>query len=184
MSRWVLVRLASALRRDQPGWITRPSPVFRSAEHAQVTQDAQWLESWTTSGPDDVPQDTHALLHRFTAMCTRTIFGALDRFCGALGSPSTGFEHIANMELSGLGSAVDDSSPLEWNGILLMAVPKKKTTYSKKRKRSIGKALQAKCNILPCKECGRPMLPHRYCIPERCTARRGQVSSRVEQLES
>eukprot|EP00180_Rhodochaete_pulchella_P001146 Plantae.Rhodophyta-Rhodochaete_pulchella.ctg19643.p1 GENE.Plantae.Rhodophyta-Rhodochaete_pulchella.ctg19643~~Plantae.Rhodophyta-Rhodochaete_pulchella.ctg19643.p1 ORF type:complete len:180 (+),score=20.96 Plantae.Rhodophyta-Rhodochaete_pulchella.ctg19643:47-586(+) len=61
-----------------------------------------------------------------------------------------------------------------FDGILLMAVPKKKTTYSKKRMRSAGKVLKAKSNITQCEECGRPKMPHTYCT-ERCPGRRNRT---------
>lgn len=51
-----------------------------------------------------------------------------------------------------------------WDSILL-AVPKKKTSHSKKRKRQlVGKALQDKTNLTRCEACGDWKLLHTLCM--------------------
>ena len=46
---------------------------------------------------------------------------------------------------------------------ILLAVPKKKTTHSKKRMRSSGKYLKNLQNIVKCPFCGNPTLMHHLC---------------------
>lgn len=46
---------------------------------------------------------------------------------------------------------------------ILMAVPKKKTTLSRKRKRAANKSLSLKQNITTCATCGTPKLNHCMC---------------------
>ncbi|PVF94559.1 hypothetical protein CPB86DRAFT_679853, partial [Serendipita vermifera] len=45
----------------------------------------------------------------------------------------------------------------------LLAVPKKKTSHSRKGMRSANKGLKDKNNIHACKACGRPKLMHNLC---------------------
>jgi large subunit ribosomal protein L32 len=52
---------------------------------------------------------------------------------------------------------------LDLNDSILKAVPKKKTTYGKKRMRASGKALKKIENIVPCTSCGQPKLMHHLC---------------------
>lgn len=65
------------------------------------------------------------------------------------------------------------ASPLEgWLGLLLMAVPKKRTSYTRKRVRRAGQLatrgpkLQAHMNMCPV--CERMRAPHRVCDREDC----------------
>ncbi|KAK9763086.1 hypothetical protein K7432_010565 [Basidiobolus ranarum] len=48
-------------------------------------------------------------------------------------------------------------------GSILWAVPKKKTSHSKKRMRASNKALKNITNIMRCHSCGRPKLMHHIC---------------------
>ncbi|ORY08321.1 hypothetical protein K493DRAFT_309905 [Basidiobolus meristosporus CBS 931.73] len=48
-------------------------------------------------------------------------------------------------------------------GSILWAVPKKKTSHSKKRMRASNKALKNMTNIMRCHSCGRPKLMHHIC---------------------
>lgn len=57
------------------------------------------------------------------------------------------------------------------NSILLMAVPKKRTTHSKKRKRMTHKYLSRRTSMVECEFCGGWKRPHFYCTPD-CPGRR------------
>ncbi|KAL1740038.1 ribosomal L32p protein family-domain-containing protein [Schizophyllum fasciatum] len=46
---------------------------------------------------------------------------------------------------------------------VVLAVPKKKTSHSKKRMRAAGKGLKDKQNIVSCPGCGSPKLAHHLC---------------------
>ncbi|TRM66366.1 ribosomal L32p protein family-domain-containing protein [Schizophyllum amplum] len=46
---------------------------------------------------------------------------------------------------------------------IVLAVPKKKTSHSKKRMRASGKGLKDKQNIVSCPGCGSPKLAHHLC---------------------
>ncbi|KAL1719520.1 ribosomal L32p protein family-domain-containing protein [Schizophyllum commune] len=46
---------------------------------------------------------------------------------------------------------------------IVLAVPKKKTSHSKKRMRAAGKGLKDKQNIVSCPGCGAPKLAHHLC---------------------
>ncbi|KAI5835341.1 hypothetical protein K523DRAFT_291809 [Schizophyllum commune Tattone D] len=46
---------------------------------------------------------------------------------------------------------------------IVLAVPKKKTSHSKKRMRAAGKGLKDKQNIVSCPGCGSPKLAHHLC---------------------
>ncbi|KAI9298744.1 hypothetical protein K502DRAFT_280871, partial [Neoconidiobolus thromboides FSU 785] len=46
---------------------------------------------------------------------------------------------------------------------ILKAVPKKKTSYAKKRMRAAGKGLKNLKNITSCYSCGQPKLMHQLC---------------------
>lgn len=50
-----------------------------------------------------------------------------------------------------------------WDGILLWAVPKKRTSHSKKRMRMAHKYLKPKRHYLPCPKCGGLKLMHTLC---------------------
>ncbi|KDQ63715.1 hypothetical protein JAAARDRAFT_53903 [Jaapia argillacea MUCL 33604] len=45
----------------------------------------------------------------------------------------------------------------------LLAVPKKKTSHSRKRMRSANKGLKDKMNLVHCPGCGTPKLAHHLC---------------------
>ncbi|EPQ60784.1 hypothetical protein GLOTRDRAFT_22635, partial [Gloeophyllum trabeum ATCC 11539] len=45
----------------------------------------------------------------------------------------------------------------------LLAVPKKKTSHSRKRMRSANKGLKDKLNLVHCPACGTPKLAHNLC---------------------
>lgn len=49
-------------------------------------------------------------------------------------------------------------------GPILWAVPKKKTSHSKKRMRSANKGLKDKTNIVNCPGCGQKQLTHHLCF--------------------
>ncbi|RIA95417.1 ribosomal L32p protein family-domain-containing protein, partial [Glomus cerebriforme] len=49
-------------------------------------------------------------------------------------------------------------------GPILWAVPKKKTSHSKKRMRSANKGLKDKTNIIDCPGCGQKHLIHHLCF--------------------
>lgn len=57
---------------------------------------------------------------------------------------------------------------------LLMAVPKKKTTHSKKRKRMTHKYLRGDESMIPCDTCERWKRPHTYCSFN-CPGRRSMI---------
>ena len=50
-----------------------------------------------------------------------------------------------------------------WDNILLWAVPKKRTSHSKKRMRMTHKYLKPKTNYKTCPQCGNLKLPHMLC---------------------
>mmetsp|Transcript_21151 Transcript_21151/g.34982 ORF Transcript_21151/g.34982 Transcript_21151/m.34982 type:complete len:111 (+) Transcript_21151:24-356(+) len=56
----------------------------------------------------------------------------------------------------------------EGGGVRYMAVPKKKTSYSRSRMRSSPKFLRPLNNIRDCPKCGEPKRPHMYCNRTDC----------------
>lgn len=56
---------------------------------------------------------------------------------------------------------------------MLMAVPKKRTTHSKKRKRMTHKYLSRRISMVSCEFCGDWKRPHTYCTLK-CPGRRGR----------
>lgn len=86
-------------------------------------------------------------------------------------------------EMTGIENGHDNSPHVGWwwverilgeqitNSILLMAVPKKRTTHSKKRKRMTHKYLSRRTTMLECEFCKEWKRPHFYCTPN-CPGRR------------
>ncbi|KAJ1900751.1 hypothetical protein LPJ66_001263 [Kickxella alabastrina] len=48
--------------------------------------------------------------------------------------------------------------------MILRAVPKQRTSHSKKRKRMAGKGLKNRYDLVPCSGCGRPKLAAHICL--------------------
>lgn len=76
-----------------------------------------------------------------------------------------------------------------WEGLLLWAVPKKRTSHSKKRMRSRHKYLQCRCDYTVCPQCKNLKLLHvlcAYCLKETLKAtaemRRAELQVKVQQV--
>ncbi|CAH1761648.1 7430_t:CDS:1 [Entrophospora sp. SA101] len=63
-------------------------------------------------------------------------------------------------------------------GPIVLAVPKKKTSHSKKRMRSANKGLKDKVNVIQCPGCGRKNLIHHLCFHCYCDFRKREKGLR------
>eukprot|EP01147_Barroeca_monosierra_P007913 gene7913-10006_t len=104
-----------------------------------------------------------------TAACLRSLFdGATmhlkDRLYPPLATSLVSAQHTPSRLSDKLLSRLDDQLSVFDTSILLMAVPKRRTSHSKKRMRMTTKYLENKSHYITCKHCGSVYARHHICF--------------------